>query len=168
VTETVARAGERSAKGRERKSKGTLADEVQAIADATPTTETTAQSAVSPPATTTEAVADIKTSDRGGLRLPVVGVRVPVPHVPLPSQHQVIVGALRVGDAVRDNLPKNDRLLYYGGLGALAAFGVVDWPVALVVGTGVWVASRRRGAAPSRAVDETRAPSQTKEPNSGS
>ena len=35
-----------------------------------------------------------------------------------------------------------ERLLWYGGLGTLAAFGVIDWPVAAVVGAGAYVAKR--------------------------
>ena len=34
------------------------------------------------------------------------------------------------------------RLLWYGGLGALATIGILDWPVALVVGTGTIIAGR--------------------------
>jgi hypothetical protein len=70
-------------------------------------------------------------------------LHVPRPHVPLPSQHTVMVGALRVTDAVRDNVPSREHLIYYGGLGALAAFGIVDWPVAAAIGAGVWLAGRR-------------------------
>ena len=33
-------------------------------------------------------------------------------------------------------LPSPRRLAFYGGIIALAAFGVVDWPVALVIGIG--------------------------------
>lgn len=44
--------------------------------------------------------------------------------------------------AVQANLPPSDRLLYYAGIGALAMGGVLEWPVALVAGAGVWVASR--------------------------
>ena len=38
------------------------------------------------------------------------------------------------------------RLLWYGGLGALATLGILDWPVALVVGAGTIVA---RGLTPT-------------------
>lgn len=44
-----------------------------------------------------------------GIRMPVVGVV----HVPPP-----------------------DRLAYFAGLGLLAALGVVEWPVAAVIGAG--------------------------------
>lgn len=33
-------------------------------------------------------------------------------------------------------LPTPDRLAFYGGIAALALFGVVDWPVAMVIGVG--------------------------------
>jgi hypothetical protein len=81
-----------------------------------------------------------------GLRVPVPNISLPtvhLPHVPLPSQQTIVGGAAKVGDAVRDNAPTGDQLVYYGGLGALAAFGVVDWPVAAAIAVGVWVARRR-------------------------
>jgi hypothetical protein len=34
------------------------------------------------------------------------------------------------------------RLLWWGGLAAVAAVGIVEWPVALVVGAGSYVAER--------------------------
>jgi hypothetical protein len=39
------------------------------------------------------------------------------------------------------------RVLWWGGLAALAAFEVVDWPVAVLVGAGSWVAERYAKAA---------------------
>jgi len=33
-------------------------------------------------------------------------------------------------------LPEPQRLAFYGGLAALAAFGILDWPVAVVMGIG--------------------------------
>lgn len=33
-------------------------------------------------------------------------------------------------------VPSPDRLAFYGGIAALAVFGIVDWPVALVIGVG--------------------------------
>ena len=40
------------------------------------------------------------------------------------------------------------RVLWWGGLAAVAAFGVVDWPVAVLVGAGSWVAEQYAKAAP--------------------
>jgi hypothetical protein len=34
------------------------------------------------------------------------------------------------------------NLLWWGGLAALAAFEIVDWPVAALVATGAWIAER--------------------------
>ncbi|WAL63869.1 hypothetical protein ORV05_23100 [Amycolatopsis cynarae] len=34
------------------------------------------------------------------------------------------------------HVPPPDRLAYFAGLGLLAAFGVVEWPVAAVIGAG--------------------------------
>jgi hypothetical protein len=34
------------------------------------------------------------------------------------------------------------RVLWWGGLAALAAFDVVEWPVAVLVGAGSWVAEQ--------------------------
>jgi hypothetical protein len=34
------------------------------------------------------------------------------------------------------------HLLWWGGLAAVAALGVVDWPVVALVGVGTWVAEQ--------------------------
>ena len=36
----------------------------------------------------------------------------------------------------RVTVPPPGRLAYFAGLGLLAVFGVIDWPIALVVGVG--------------------------------
>jgi hypothetical protein len=38
-------------------------------------------------------------------------------------------------------IPRPEQLAYYGGLAALAAFELIDWPVALVIGAGHLLAS---------------------------
>ncbi len=125
-----------------------------------------------------ERAAATEQTGRSSLPLPFAGARVPlphvrVPHVPrphvgLPSQRTVMVGALRATDTVRDNMPPRDQLVYYGGLGALAAFGLVDWPVAAAIGAGVWLAGRRRGAGrgrePAGRMDTDQTTSAAKEP----
>ena len=45
-----------------------------------------------------------------------------------------VVGTVRV--------PPPDQLAFYGALGLLAAFSVIDWPVALAVGVGQAVVAR--------------------------
>ena len=60
----------------------------------------------------------------GGLTLPVVHTRVPLPSI-LPP-----VSSTR------------GRILWYGGLGAVAVFGAVDWPVVAAIAAGTWVAEQ--------------------------
>jgi hypothetical protein len=36
----------------------------------------------------------------------------------------------------RIRIPRPDQLAYYGGLAALAAIEIIDWPVALIIATG--------------------------------
>ncbi|ODR04910.1 hypothetical protein AWC25_06760 [Mycobacterium sherrisii] len=38
-------------------------------------------------------------------------------------------------------IPRPEQLAYYGGLAALAALELIDWPVALVIATGHLLAS---------------------------
>ncbi|WP_433360283.1 hypothetical protein [Streptosporangium sp. CA-115845] len=52
------------------------------------------------------------------------------PHVSLP-----VIGTLTV--------PPADRLVFYGVLGALGAFGVVEWPLVLVIGIGHYLTEQR-------------------------
>ena len=47
--------------------------------------------------------------------------------------------------------PDLGRLLWYGGLGALAAVGVLEWPVAVVVGAATAIVARPRGHEPGPA-----------------
>ncbi|GAA2426472.1 hypothetical protein GCM10010191_43750 [Actinomadura vinacea] len=81
--------------------------------------------------------------------VPVVTPHVTVHRVHLPAPPRLPVSGREVADvgkAVTAYLPPRDRMVYYAGLGALAAFGVVDWPVALAIGVGVGIA-RRAGRA---------------------
>ena len=41
----------------------------------------------------------------------------------------------------RLEVPRPEQLAYYGGLAALAAFELIDWPVALVIAAGHLLAS---------------------------
>lgn len=49
------------------------------------------------------------------------------------------------------------RVLWWGGLAAVAAFGIVDWPVAALVGAGSWVAEQYAKAAQRPAGDREQA-----------
>jgi len=51
----------------------------------------------------------------------------------MPSMPAVPIPRLRI--------PGN--VLWWGGLAAVAALGIVDWPVAALVGAGTWVAERQ-------------------------
>jgi hypothetical protein len=83
----------------------------------------------------------------GGVDIPIPVIGVRQIHVPAPSLPHMDLSASRLGNlprAVQDKLPDRNQLIYYGGLGAMAAFGVVSWPVAAAISAGVWVAGRVR------------------------
>ena len=61
-----------------------------------------------------EAVAQIREGETFALNLPIIG--------------QV-------------EIPRSEALAYYGGIAALAAFELIDWPVALVIAAGHLLAS---------------------------
>jgi hypothetical protein len=44
-------------------------------------------------------------------------------------------------------LPSRDQLVFFGGLGALVVVGMIEWPVAAVVGTGHLLAAKRNNRA---------------------
>ncbi|MBB5159374.1 hypothetical protein [Saccharopolyspora phatthalungensis] len=50
-------------------------------------------------------------------------------------------------ETVRGYLPSGQMLAFYGGLGALTAFSVIEWPVAAAIGAGVALAQRAGGTA---------------------
>lgn len=69
--------------------------------------------------------------------LAVPHVSVPRPSIPtLPGRRQMT----DLGRGVSSLLPPKDQLALYGGLGAAAALGLLDWPVAAAVAAGTAVA----------------------------
>ncbi|GAA2101860.1 hypothetical protein GCM10009780_51980 [Actinomadura alba] len=48
----------------------------------------------------------------------------------------------RAVSSAQSSLPPPERMAYYAGLGALAAFGVIEWPVAAAIGAGTILAKR--------------------------
>jgi hypothetical protein len=46
-------------------------------------------------------------------------------------------------------VPPPDQLAFYGALGALAAIGLIDWPVAAAIGVGQVVVARHLGETPA-------------------
>lgn len=54
-------------------------------------------------------------------------------------------------------LPPPEKLVFYAGLGLLVVFGVMEWPVALIIGVGHVLADRRNwllGQAVGEALEE--------------
>jgi hypothetical protein len=63
-----------------------------------------------------------------------------MPHVPTPRE------VVRTAGSATKLLPPRDQMLYYGGLGAAAVVGVIEWPVAIAVGAGLAIVQRSRRA----------------------
>jgi hypothetical protein len=72
------------------------------------------------------------------VKLPLVTVQVRAPHVPRVRP----IGVGRAVSSVQSSLPPPERMAYYAGLGALAMFGVIEWPVAAAIGAGTILAKR--------------------------
>lgn len=84
----------------------------------------------------------------GEARGSVVPIPVITPHVKVLKLHVPPPGMAYVEDAGRlmaSYLPPPGRLAFYGGLGAAAVFGVIDWPVAAAIGLATVVARRAVG-----------------------
>ena len=68
--------------------------------------------------------------------------------VPVPAIHTKRVSVpAKMGQArqtLTGQLGPPRPLLFYGGLAAVAAFGVIDWPVAAAIGVGTMIARRGR------------------------
>lgn len=78
------------------------------------------------------------------LRLPEV--RMPEVRMPEAIDPRRLAGkAGHVAASVRSALPPRSRLIYYTGLGVLAAAEIVEWPVALAIGAGTVIAQRAGG-----------------------
>ena len=71
--------------------------------------------------------------------VPLVG-RLPLPRVPEAAGRQMADAARVVGSV----LPEREQVAFFAGLGAVAAFGVIDWPVAGAVAAGTVIAKRAR------------------------
>ncbi|TQM32798.1 hypothetical protein [Nocardia bhagyanarayanae] len=88
------------------------------------------------------------TAEHAGLRVPIPTVGVRMARVPLPPGSRTAAdGVSSVTTAVLHRVPDRESMLYYGGLGAAAATGLVSWPVATAIGVGVWVAEHARNVA---------------------
>jgi hypothetical protein len=94
------------------------------------TTTSTRKPGQEPPSAGKEEQADGSRARTATVRLPFVTAQFRVPEVDVGSAVQ----------AVRSSLSTPQRVVYYGGLVALAAFSVIDWPVAAVIGIGTEIA----------------------------
>jgi hypothetical protein len=61
-----------------------------------------------------------------------------LPQIRVPDRQQVLSAA----QAVQSYLPSPEQAAYFGGLAALAAFEVLEWPVALAIGAGTALMGR--------------------------
>lgn len=75
----------------------------------------------------------------GTLNLPFATVQWRLPDFRMPIGRQEVEAAVHT---VRSALPPPTQVAYYAGLGVLAVFEVVEWPVAAVAAAGMVVAQR--------------------------
>jgi hypothetical protein len=73
--------------------------------------------------------------------VPMPHVKVPVVHVAGPAARSVLTNVRWTTRTLVSAVPEPKSLLYYGGVGALAALGMLEWPVAVAAAAGVWVAT---------------------------
>jgi hypothetical protein len=73
-----------------------------------------------------------------------------MPRLPLPG--------MPIGMPIAMPAGMPGRVLWWGGLAAVAALDIVDWPVAVLVGAGSWVAERYAKAAIAQQYARAKAP----------
>ncbi|GAA4191665.1 hypothetical protein AB0C10_36010 [Microbispora amethystogenes] len=81
------------------------------------------------------------------LDLPFMSLQLRAPEMHLPHVGLPHISGREVGhamDVARTFLPPPERIMYYGGLGALAVLGILEWPVAAAIGAGTMIAQRAR------------------------
>lgn len=81
---------------------------------------------------------------RRTVNLPGVSAEVHLPDHYIPTRDDLAGAA----GSVRQYLPSREMTAWLGSLGALAAFSVIDWPVAAAIGAGTVIAQRAGAAAP--------------------
>ena len=89
------------------------------------------------------------------LNLPFVTLQFRKPDLHLPRMRRPDLGAATGAAAAKARSLSPAELAYYAGLGALAAFELIEWPVALVVGAGTALArgGRNGGGRPPGQTD---------------
>ncbi|MFE2498227.1 hypothetical protein ACFXKS_00320 [Streptomyces scopuliridis] len=83
----------------------------------------------------TERTSEIRSG--GGLRMHALHADLPIPYL---TAGDVTANARAAGSKLAPPMPPPKRLAFYGGLGALAVLGAIDWPVALAIGAATMVA----------------------------
>ncbi|MEV0230977.1 hypothetical protein [Nonomuraea sp. NPDC050786] len=125
--------------------------------------------AVAQPRGRTAATSDGKRQYTLDLPMLSIQVRQPdvrLPHIEMPHMEMPRINRQELGhymDVARTFLPAPERMAYYGALGALAAFGVLEWPVAAAIGAGTVIAQRRPRQAPMFGGQAGRQPSRPQE-----
>ncbi|MFI6451493.1 hypothetical protein ACIBF6_08050, partial [Streptosporangium amethystogenes] len=115
-----------------------------AVAQASRSRAHTARKPTTPAASTTHTPSGRKQDNPSlKLNLPMMTVQFRPPHVHMPHVSRQEAG--QAVDAARSFLPPPERIVYYGGLGALAVAGLIEWPVAAAIGVGTMIAQRARG-----------------------
>jgi hypothetical protein len=77
----------------------------------------------------------------GGVRMHTLHAELPIPYL---TPDDISANARTAGAKLSPPMPPPKRLAFYGGLGALAVFGAVDWPVAVAIGAATMVARSGR------------------------
>jgi hypothetical protein len=86
-----------------------------------------------------------ETTGPGGLHMHTAHASIPIPYLTrkdVAANVQAAESAMPSMQQVR--IPPPERLVFYGGLGALAVVGAVEWPVAAAIGVATMVARRGR------------------------
>ncbi|MDX3854861.1 hypothetical protein [Streptomyces sp. AK02-01A] len=86
----------------------------------------------------------------GGLRMHTLHAELPIPYL---TADDITANARATGAKLKaptPSMPSPKRLAFYGGLGALAVLGAIDWPVAVAIGAATVVARSGRREAGER------------------
>jgi hypothetical protein len=79
--------------------------------------------------------------------VPMPHVKVPVVHVAGPAARSIFTNVRWTARTAASAVPQPKQVLYYGGVGVLAALGILEWPAAVAAAAGVWVATHSGGRA---------------------
>lgn len=102
-----------------------------------------------PPSAEKTAPAETRERKSFTVNLPLVTMEFRAPHMPKAQMPHPHMPHMTKEQMPKPHMPRADHVAYYGGLGALAAFEVIEWPVAAAIGIGTAVAERvRRTAGP--------------------